>query len=492
MRTLVWFRGKDLRLADHVPLHDAIRDAASAERAGRDGCVVPLFVVDPYFFAKDRAQEMPNRIRFLLESLAELSAAIADRGSELVVVHGKSVDVVPAIAKALEVGRVVAHRWSEPVGIERDRRVSKALAEHDIAFDLHEGETMAAPGEVLTGSGTPYSVFTPFARAFAKVVKVGKPIAAPRAIPPLPALPASVTKRRGEIPTAESLGLDASAQIVAGGERAAKARLARFLRGPAADYERGRNAMGEEGTSRLSQDLKFGTLSARTVWTASREALDHHPKASRTFLNELVWRDFAYDVLRARPQVQRSSFRPEWKGFPWRKDERGWRAWEEGKTGYPVVDAAARQLLGEGFVHNRARMISASFLCKHLLVDYKRGEALYMKHLTDGDWASNNLGWQWSAGCGVDAQPWFRVFNPVMQGKKFDPEGTYVKRWVPELAKLPPRYIHAPWEAPPDVLAKAGVRLGASYPEPIVEHVYARKRFLAAAEGHLASAKKRR
>ena len=176
-------------------------------------------------------------------------------------------------------------------------------------------------------------------------------------------------------------------------------------------------------------------------------------------------------------------------GFPWRDDEERWQAWVAGKTGYPIVDAAARQLLGEGFVHNRARMISASFLTKHLLIDYRRGEAHYMKHLTDGDWAQNNAGWQWSAGCGCDAQPYFRIFNPVTQGKKFDPLGNYVRRWVPELRRMPARYIHNPWESPDDVLLAADVRLDATYPRPIVEHRPARERFLVLAAGHVANAK---
>lgn len=454
----------------------------------RAGEIVPVFVLDPYFFAKERAQAIPNRMRFLVASLAELARSIEELGSRLFLFEGKSTDVVPWLAKALSVDRVVAHRWSEPIGIERDRRVARALGA--IPFELYEGETLAAPGQVLTGGGTPFAVFTPFARAFAKAVEIGAPTAAPRTLPAPPPLPAPVAKRVVDrVPTAETLGLDTSADIVAGGESEAKKRLARFLRGPAAAYTHGRDEMGEEGTSRLSQDLKFGTLTPKQVWRAAKKALDGHPKAWRTFANELVWREFAYDVLRGRPDVLEKPFRSEWQRFPWRRDAAGWRAWQEGTTGYPVVDAAARELVRTGFVHNRARMISASFLCKHLLVDFREGEAHYMRHLTDGDWASNDLGWQWSAGCGVDAQPWFRVFNPVMQGRKFDAKGAYVRRWVPEIARLPDRYLHAPWEAPVAVLERAGIELGRTYPRPIVEHSFARGRFLAAAEAHLARRK---
>jgi deoxyribodipyrimidine photo-lyase len=245
--------------------------------------------------------------------------------------------------------------------------------------------------------------------------------------------------------------------------------------------------MDLDGTSRLSADLKFGTLSARQVWhRVSREVED--ARSQRAFLNELVWREFAHSTLWDRPELLAEPFQAKWRGFPWRDDEPGWRAWVEGKTGYPVVDAAARQLLAEGFVHNRARMIAASFLTKHLLLDFRRGEAHYMAHLTDGDWAQNDAGWQWSAGCGCDAQPYFRIFNPVSQGETFDPEGDYVRRWVPELARLPAKFIHEPWGAPREILEASGVRLGATYPHPVVDHKLARERFLATAKAHLGGA----
>ncbi len=476
MCTLVWFRGKDLRLADHAPLLDALRHDV----------VVPVFVVDPYFFAPERAREMPNRMQFLIDSLTELAASIEARGSQLLFAHGKSVAVIPELARAFAAERVVAQRWSEPFGIERDRRVAKALREQGGSrLELFEGETLTTPGQVLTGSGTPFSVFTPFSRAFVKVVTIGAPNPAPKTLPPLPAIPAAAKKLLGKAPTLASIGVTRNELVVAGGEQAARARVATFLKRAAAKYDEGRNAMGVAGTSRISQDLKFGTLSARSAWQATKHGLEDHPKAWRTFANELVWREFAYDVLRSRPAVLEHPFRPAWERFPWREDEVAWRAWTDGKTGYPVVDAAARQLLGEGFVHNRARMIAASFLCKHLLLDFRLGEAHYMKHLTDGDWAANNLGWQWSAGCGVDAQPWFRVFNPVTQGERFDADGAYVRRWVPELANVPSRWIHSPWLAPPLELRALGVHLGRTYPAPIVEHSLARGRFLAAAEGHL-------
>jgi deoxyribodipyrimidine photo-lyase len=492
MRTVVWFRGKDLRLIDHVPLLSAI--------AG--GEVVPLFVVDPFFFAPERARELPHRMQFLVESLAELATAIHERGSRLLFVAGKSVDVVPQVAATLHADRVVAYRWSEPFGILRDGRVAAGLAKEGIGFTLFEGETLASPGEVRTSSGTPFSVFTPFARVFERVVSVQPPRGAPRRLPPLPTLPRELRRLLAAQPMLAAMGLVRNDGIASAGERAARLRLARFLRGAGAAYERGRDELGAAGTSRLSQDLKFGTLSARAVWRAAHDGLRDlrervpresrglaaHPRALRAFANELLWREFAYDVLRSKPHVLDRPFRSEWERFPWRRDRAAFGACQSGATGYPLVDASARQLLAEGFVHNRARMISASFLCKDLLIDFRLGEAHYMKYLTDGDWASNDLGWQWSAGCGVDAQPWFRVFNPVTQGRRFDPEGGYVRRYLPELARLPSRWVHEPWSAPAAVLAKAGVDLGRSYPWPIVQHAPARGRFLAAATDHLEGA----
>ena len=209
------------------------------------------------------------------------------------------------------------------------------------------------------------------------------------------------------------------------------------------------------------------------------------PAGRFAYLNELIWREFSHSTLWDQPDLLQTPFRPAWAAFPWKSDDAAWTAWVEGKTGYPIVDAACRQLLASGFVHNRARMISASFLTKHLMIDYQRGADHYLKWLTDGDWAQNIAGWQWSAGCGVDAQPYFRVFNPMSQGKKFDPNGDYVRKWVPELRDLPAKHIHEPWNAPPLILASHGITLGTTYPLPIVDHATARKRFLAEAKAFL-------
>jgi deoxyribodipyrimidine photo-lyase len=467
MRTIVWFRGKDLRLADHAPLH----------RALAAGEVLPLFVLDPFFFAPQRAAALPHRMQFLLDSLAELATAIAARGSRLLLAAGRSVELVPRLADAWRADRVLAQRWVEPFGRERDRRIAQVLGSR---FTLLEGETLVPPGTLRTAAGKPFAVFSPFARAFRGGAVIGSALAAPRSLPPIPP---EIRHSDAELPALADLGIRRNPAVQPGGEQAARSRLVEFLLRRAAAYPEQRNRLDLPGTSRLSADLKFGTLSVREVWTAVENAQGRD--AAHAFLNELLWREFAHSTLWDRPALLEEPFREDFRGFPWRDDEAAWQAWTTGHTGYPVVDAAARQLLGEGFVHNRARMIAASFLTKHLLVDYRRGEAHYLRYLTDGDWAQNNAGWQWSAGCGCDAQPYFRIFNPMTQGATLDPEGAYVRRWVPELAELELPWLHQPWLAPPLALAVAGVRLGDNYPWPIVEHAAARERFLATAAGHL-------
>jgi deoxyribodipyrimidine photo-lyase len=469
MRTLVWYRGKDLRASDHAPLRDAV---AAGE-------ALPLFVLEDRFFARGRARRLPHRIQFLLDALRALERRIAELGSRLVVIKGDSTRVIPSIARAWHVDRVVAHRAVEPRSRRRDAVVQTALA---VPFELYDGETLAAPCALRSSGGTPYAVYSAFARAFSASIEVRDPLPAPRSLPPWPR--GIDLARAVPIPRCQDLGITPNPRLLEGGEAAGRTRLRRFLQGPAERYDVLRDRLDLADTSRLSVDLKYGTLSPRTIYRAAQRALGT-TGAGRAFLGELIWREFSYSTLWDRPDLLVRPFRPEFTHFPWGYDARAWEAWSAGKTGYPIVDAAARQLLGEGFVHNRARMITASFLTKHLLIHYKHGEAHFMSYLTDGDPAQNNAGWQWSAGCGCDAQPYFRVFNPVIQGRKFDPEGAYVRRWVPELARVPDKHIHAPWQARDPVLRAAGVRIGKDYPLPIVNHAEARDRFLMLAEGAL-------
>lgn len=473
MRSLVWFRGKDLRVTDHEPL----------TRALEGGDVIPIFVLDPFFFTKERAQELPHRMQFLLESMASLRDNIAALGSRLLVVAGKSHEVVPELAARFRVDRVLAQRWTEPFGRKRDEKVQAALGKTKLV--LFEGETLLPPGSLRTGQGGVFSVYTPFMRAHRRTYAESpnrKPLRAPRTLPPLPK---DVECNEAAIPSLASLGIAHNPELLPGGERAARERMKAFFKDRARSYVETRDRMDMQGGSRLSQDLKFGLLSVREVWATAGLTLGEGSEDREKFENELIWREFTHHTLWDRPHLLTEPFRADFKGFPWHGDGPELRAWKEGRTGYPIVDAAARQLLREGFVHNRARMIAASFLTKHLLVDYKLGEAHYLRYLTDGDWAQNNAGWQWSAGCGCDAQPYFRVFNPVTQGEKFDPDGAYVRRYVPELAALRAKYIHSPWEAPQDELARAGITLGKTYPRPIVDHATARTRFLETAAKHL-------
>lgn len=468
MKRLVWFRGKDLRVDDHGPLHDAQEAAA---------CV---FVLDPYFFAPERAQRMANRIAFLLESLQELQHTISALGGRLIVVAGRSQEVIPRLARQLGVDEVVAHRWTEPFARARDQQVASAL---HVPFRLYEGETLLPPGQVRTGKDLPYAVFTPYSRMFGKVFEPSPPLPAPNQIR---SIRAPVGLKSVPIPTPHDLNLKTSPQRLCGGEGAAKGRLDRFIRDRMQQYDTGRDQMGMSGTSRLSQDLKFGTLSVRTVWDRVLSEVGPHP-SREAFLRQLIWREFSHSCLWHRPSLLETPFRDAWRDFPWTDNDEGWDKWATGQTGFPIVDASARELLATGFVHNRARMVSASFLTKHLRIDFRRGEAHYMAHLTGGDWAQNTAGWQWAAGCGCDAQPYFRVFNPMRQGERFDPEGDYVRKWVPELSKLSKRYIHAPWTAPKDSLDAAGLVLGKTYPHPIVDHPTARNEYLELARNFLRS-----
>lgn len=469
MRTLLWFRGKDLRVHDHAALHAAARDSRE---------LLPVFVLSRKYFGDAPRLNAPHRVQFMLASLQELAGELADRGSELQVVDGPAERVIVELAERLKVDRVLAIAAREPAARARDQRIAQRLR---VPFVRFGQEQLIDPEKVRTGSGGAFRVYTPFARAAREQLHDVQAFSAPKRLPPLPA--ASKLKTV-PVPELERT----NPRIQPGGERAGRERLRRFLAGPVDDYPIERDRMDHPGTSRISADLHFGTLSPSSVWNALANKQNVADEPRQRYSGELLWREFAHYTLWHSPSVLSEPFRPEFKGFPWRRDAAGYEAWWRGTTGYPIVDASARQLLEEGFVHNRARMISASFLCKHLLVSYQRGEVHYLEYLTDGDLAQNNLGWQWSAGCGCDAQPYFRVFNPVTQGQRFDPEGDYVRRYVPELARLPTRHIHSPWSAPAEVLAKAGVRLGQNYPEPIVDHSSARKRFLLVASEHLKTA----
>ena len=458
---IVWFR-RDLRLHDHAALTAALEAA---------DVVVPLFVFDEPLL--DGRWPSANRTWFMRQSVAALAEALAERGAPLRIVSGQPADVVPALARDLRAGEVYVTRDAAPYGRWRDRAVADRLAVDGIAFRPKRGLYVHEPDEVRKTDGGPFTVYSPFRRAWQALDR--RPVLpAPDRIPGPPGA-AGRGSRSDPVPEVPPPTAD-QALIPAPGEDAARDRLARWLDGPIASYASSRNRLDREGTSRLSQDLRWGLLSPNEV----AHRADGAGEGRRVFLQELVWREFYAHVLWHHPRVRREPFQPAFADLAWADDDDGFHAWAEGRTGYPIVDAAMRQLRASGFVHNRARMIAASFLTKDLLLDWRLGEAEFMRHLTDGDVASNNGGWQWTASTGTDPQPYFRIFNPVLQGQRFDPEGAYVRRWVPELAHVSSKRIHEPWTMSDAEQAEARCRIGTDYPAPIVDHAAARERALAA------------
>lgn len=449
----IWWIRRDLRLTDNLALQAAFE-------AG--GAFVPVFVLDPTLLARPAER----RQAFLFAGLRSLQADLRALGSGLVIRRGDPVQEIPRLAEELGGAPVFAEEDASPYARERDRAVGARAT-----LSLLPGVGAHAFGAVVKNDGNPYTVFTPFSRAWKAL-----PFPSPQAGKPLslPALPALAS---GEIPA-----LPTPAHFPAG-EQEAQRRLESFLDGPIYAYRSQRDRMDLEGTSALSPYLRFGMLSPRQAAQAARAAMaDARDEDSRagaeTWLNELIWREFYLSILWHFPQVLSESFVPAGKNIRWRAAPQDLADWQAGRTGYPVVDAGMRQLAITGWMHNRARMICASFLVKHLLINWQEGERWFMQQLIDGDPASNNGGWQWTAGTGTDAAPYFRVFNPVLQGLKFDPQGDYVRRWVPELAGVPDRYIHTPWEMPAELEGAARCRVGVDYPLPIVEHNLARARVL--------------
>jgi deoxyribodipyrimidine photo-lyase len=465
---LLWFR-HDLRLADHAAL------AAALAQGGR---VLPVFVLDDEAAG---AWRHGGASRWWLKgSLAALAAALAARGAPLLLARGRAETVIPALAAATGATAVHAGRAMEPWGRAQSRRVHEALEDSGRALHLHTTVVLREPHGFNSGSGRPYAVYTPFSKAMLAAGDPPPPLPAPTAIP------GAEPPAGGE--TLESLGLypvpgepDWAAEFGAAwqpGEAGAADRLARFAAGPLARYDAARNTPGVVGTSGLSPHLRFGEVSPRQVWHAARAA--GGGTGVDTWLKEILWREFSYHLLWHHPAMPDQPLRAAYAEFPWQPDPALFEAWKRGRTGYPIVDAGMRQLWRIGWMHNRVRMVAGSLLVKHLLQPWQEGAAWFWDTLVDADLASNSASWQWVAGCGTDAAPYFRVFNPVLQGEKFDPDGAYVRRWVPELASLPDAFLHRPWEAPDAVLAAAGLRLGRDYPRPVVDPAAGRARALAA------------
>ena len=459
---VVWLR-RNLRLDDNAALSAALRHADA---------VVPVFVFDGGVPGDDS----PPRQAVLADSLGELAAALRDRGSRLVVRKGPPADSLVALCRETGADAVFTHRDHEPHAKERETRARISLEAVGAHLHLVEDLHLVPAGSLTSAAGKPFTVFTPFARRWLERDKE-PPLPEPGEIP----TPAAVLAPSfPSIPLSKSRGFreKGAPENPKGGAREARLLWNAFRSGALKRYAGERDRPDLPGTSRLSPHLRFGTIGVRRLLSEARAVFREADAAGKrsieTFVKELAWREFYASVLESFPGAATENIRPEFDRFPWisgEKEARRFLAWAEGRTGYPIVDAGMRQLLREGWMHNRVRMIVASFLTKDLLVDWRRGEAFFRRHLADGDVASNSGGWQWAAGSGTDAQPFFRIFNPVLQGRKFDPEGIFVRRFVPELSDVAGVAVHEPWNLadPPR-----------DYPAPVVEHAAARVAALAA------------
>ena len=449
--SVVWFR-RDLRVDDHPALN------AAAAR----GDVVCLFVVDPGILER-RHHHAPARLRFLNAGLQALDTDLRERGSRLVIRHGDPRQIVSEVAAAAGADQVHVTRELSPLGRARDAQVQQALATMGVVFAQYGGDLMVAPEDLPGPEGAGYRVFTPFYGAWSKEVFVTAPADAPDELrgPELPADDLATLMPQG-------------APLAPAGQTAARDRLRRFAADDADYYRDERDIVANPTTSRLSPYLRFGMCTAAQI---ARELGLPKPLApgAEAFWRQVAWREFFHHLLWWRPEAARGALQPQFRNIRWDNGQAHIAAWTDGLTGFPLVDAAMRQLADTGWVHNRARMVAGSFLVKDLLVDWRIGERIFMQRLIDGDPASNNGGWQWVAGTGTDAAPYFRVINPILQAKKFDPEGIYVKRHVPELRRVPEEHIHEPWRMDAELQKRIGCRIGTDYPAPIVDHLQRRR-----------------
>ncbi len=463
---IVWFR-RDLRLADNPALHKA---------AHHGGPVIPLYILDE---TKDVRPMGGASLWWLDKSLTALDENLQALGSRLILRRGEAAQILKDLVEETGAECVLWNRLYDPDTIERDKAVKAHLEKAGVTAASCNASLLTEPWEIKTGTGGYYKVFTPFWRALLSQIRIDVIHRAPDELTMPSHWPASDKLADWKLhPTRPDWSKGFSDWTP--GEVGARERLHDFLDENLRDYAEGRDLPAREATSRLSPHLHFGEIGPRAVWRAAHAAADRGASDSQVdkFLSELAWREFNHGLLYARPDLPDRPFKPAFDHLPWRRDKHGLEAWKRGRTGYPFVDAGMRELWATGYMENRVRMVTASFLTKHLLVDWREGEAWFWDTLLDADMANNVNNWQWVAGCGADASPFFRIFNPIAQGQKFDADGDYIRRWVPELAGLPAKHIHEPWNAPQAVLDKAGVRLGDTYPKCILEHDAARRRAL--------------
>ncbi len=466
---IVWFR-QDLRLKDNPALHHAVESGKP---------VIAVFVLDeasPDVRIFGAAQKW-----WLHHSLEQLKEALAKLNVQLLLLKGPAEAVIETLRIDTGADTIV---WNRRYGAGEqavDASIKQAFADRGLTARSFNGLLMHEPARVRTGSGTFYKVYTPFWRKFSAEAVVRSPLPAPAEIRPALHKAASDTlKDWALLPVSPDWSGGINAEWTPG-ELGAEQRLETFLNQNLGAYNEARDRPGPDRTSKLSPHLRFGEISPHTLWQAcfdgrwAAEGL-----AREVWAKELVWREFSYHLLHNFPGLGESNFQNKFDGFPWRQDPEALRLWQTGQTGYPIVDAGMRQLWQTGWMHNRVRMIVGSFLVKHLMIDWREGERWFWDCLVDGDPASNTASWQWIAGTGADAAPYFRIFNPMMQGGRFDRTGEYVRQYVPELAALPDKHLHTPWEAPEQALLDAGIALGETYPLPMVDHKDARERALGA------------
>ena len=455
MKTTIWWIRRDIRLADNQALQHALAQTDQ---------LIPLFILDPNLLKHDA----PFRKAFLFNSLTALANELEKQNCPLIIRRGQPLQELQRLHTETNADMITAEQDYSPYALRRDRSIAEKLP-----LTLTDGLTIYPPGAATKSDCSTYTVFTPFSRQWKGLPKPGFPSPAPPMLPTHPDL------------SGESVPDAAPIAGFPAGEHIAQQRIHDFLFNKLCDYHTTRDRMDLDGTSMLSPYIRFGIISIRDIYAQLMDFLVAHKDQATCaggdkWVNEIIWREFYINIMAAFPHVLQTAFRENLRKISWRNDPLEIEAWQSGLTGYPVVDAGMRQLAETGWMHNRARMITASFLTKDLLVNWQIGEAWFMRQLIDGDPASNNGGWQWTAGTGTDAAAYFRVFNPVTQSKKFDPSADYIRRWVPELSPVPDRYIHAPWMMPLDVQSACGVHIGSTYPAPIVEHAFARERALAA------------
>ncbi|MDE0800759.1 MAG: deoxyribodipyrimidine photo-lyase [Rhodospirillaceae bacterium] len=463
---IVWFR-QDLRMTDNPAL-------CAAVATGRP--VIPLYILDQ---SSDGLRPMGGASLWWLHgSLESMGHHLQNLGAPLTLKKGAAKEVLGQLIAETGADTVYWNRCYEPGAIARDKAIKNTLQNDGLYAKSFNGSLLYEPWEIRTKQDKPYRMFTPFYRMVLSQGTPIQPLPKPKQIIPCDVPPKSDYLDDWSLQPTRPNWAASFPEFWSRGELGAQTLLSDFLNGGVAAYKTERDFPGVAATSRLSPHLHFGDISPRQIW-ASASTIE--PTAgSETFLKEVVWREFGYHLLYYNPAMTTAPLQTKFNAFPWAKNDSHLVAWKTGQTGYPMIDAGMRELWATGTMHNRVRMVVASFLVKHLLIHWREGEAWFWDALVDADLASNSANWQWVSGCGADAAPYFRIFNPITQGERFDADGTYVRRWVPEIAGVSNQYIHKPWDAPKATLLEAGVSLGDTYPRPIVDHKVARKKALAA------------